>query len=613
MDTPSINVESLEQRAADELRSASVVLAETRPKTTVAKALIEQLAAFGVRSAFGVSGGAIAVLFDAVLESSLGLCHFRHESGAVFAATEAYFASNDPVMVFTTTGPGLLNALTGLYAARGEGAKLVLVSGHTNGTHRGRGATQETSSFTMPQDYLYGRGPLFDLAVRVDHCDELSEVFRRIGNGLAAPGGFIAHISLPMAIQSSPVEQNILRLPAAIAAGPQQAVVEDCARWLREGSMAIWLGFGARKASVAIRELVSKTGAAVFHSPRAKGIVSERDPHVIGVTGLGGHSRVLQYMRDQRPQRILVLGTKLGEPTSFWDVDMLPCEGFIHVDLDPEVPGAAFPEFETLGVQAEIGAFVEAVLGQLTDNEPRRHSQARPLRTSNEYDYQPEGNVRPQAIMHALQKVVVDRTDAIVLAECGNSFAWCNQYLEFEESGRYRVSIFAGSMGHAATGVVGAAIATDNTALAVVGDGSMLMLSEVGTAVQYGAKAIWVVLNDAGYGMCRDGHGALGLCSDELSFSQRTDFSAWAKSMGAGAELVSTETQLEAALCRALAAQGPYVLDVIIDPTQPSPLVERFKSLIRQGSRKNVAGWEAKSTSDADAITFVRDSTPRPV
>ncbi len=55
-----------------------------------------------------MSGGSIALLYDAVATSPLKLRHFRHESGAAFAATEGYFASGKPTLCFATTGPGLL-------------------------------------------------------------------------------------------------------------------------------------------------------------------------------------------------------------------------------------------------------------------------------------------------------------------------------------------------------------------------------------------------------------------------------------------------------------------------------------------------------------------------
>ncbi len=199
--------------------------------------------------------------------------------------------------------------------------------------------------------------------------------------------------------------------------------------------------------------------------------------------------------------------------------------------------------------------------------------------------------VRPPELMKAIQEHMIDGADTVILAECGNSFAWCNHHLRFSRPGGYRTSTLFGSMGHAAAGVVGAAIARKGKAVAVLGDGSMLMNSEISTAVQYEAPAVWIVLNDAGYGMCRDGHAVLGLADDQLD-CPRVDFVAFARAVGADGVQVDSEDQLAAAMEQALATDRPFVVDVQIDPEPQSPLVKRFESLVKQGTGKSVSGWE---------------------
>jgi len=120
----------------------------------------------------------------------------------------------------------------------------------------------------------------------------------------------------------------------------------------------------------------------------------------------------------------------------------------------------------------------------------------------------------------------------------------------------------------------------------------MLMNSEISSAAQYGAPAVWIVLNDAGYGMCRDGHSALGLTDANVAIP-RVDFVGFARAMGADGLHVRTEEEIDDALVAALAAEGPFIIDVHIDPEEASPLLQRFESLIKQGNSKNVAGWEA--------------------
>ena len=571
-------------------------------EVSLVSALVEQLSELGVEQAFGVSGGAIALLFDAIHDSNVELRHFRHETGAAFAAIEASFAGKRPTMVFATTGPGVLNAITGMTAARCDGAKVILVSGATASPQRGRHATQETSSYTLPQDLLYTRGPIFDFAVRMEQTAELPEVLRRLSMGLARPGGFIAHVCLPMGLQSKRLER-----PGAATRWMTKAPsigredVAHVAELLKDGAVpgargranfAIWAGFGATEAAPLVVELAERAGAKVMCSPRGKGIIPETHPHYVGVTGLGGHESVSDFIVEERPDRILVLGTRLGEATSFWDQDMVPPEGFIHVDIDPDVPGTAYPDSPTLGVQADAGAFLEALLEHFPrpSSGPDRRSRGGAVST---LPVPSRGPVRPQVLMSAIQRCVVQATDATVHAECGNSFAWCNHHLCFTTPGRYRVSTLFGSMGHAAAGVVGAAMARRGKAVAVVGDGSMLMNSELSTAVQYRVPAVWIVLNDAGYGMCRDGHRALGLTGEGVDFPD-VDFAALARSVGADGTTVETEGEIDAALEQAIEAGGPFLIDVKIDASEASPLLRRFESLINQGNSKNVAGWEAQ-------------------
>ena len=571
-------------------------------ESSLVEALIRHLSRLGVERAFGVSGGAIALFYDALAESSIGLYHCRHETGAAFAATEAYFASGKPTVVFATTGPGILNAMTGITAAKWDGAKVILISGSTSPGQRGRWATQETSSYTLPQDALYSKGPLFDFAIRMEQVSEFPEIARRLAQGMARPGGFIAHISLPMAIQAGRIEE-----PASgdrdrdFEAAPPMASRDDiawCAQLLSQQPFCIWAGFGARHAAPLIHELIARTGAHAFCSPRGKGIIPEDHPKFLGVTGLGGHSQVVDHMVLHKPAWVLVLGTRLGEATSFWDDDMSPLKGFIHVDLDPEIPGTAYPESETIGIHAEIEAFLHGLLEHIPSVSVTHAQEADSGVASDPHSRAPipplvpgKRPVRPQVLMHAIQTRIIDRSDAIILSECGNAFAWCNHYLRFPTPGRYRVSTLFGSMGHTAAGVVGAALARNGKAVAVVGDGSMLMTSEISTAVQYQAPAVWIVLNDAGYGMCRDGQRTLGLSDAHVDFPE-VDFAGLAASVGADGLRVEYENELETALSHALETVGPFVVDIRIDPNEASPLMRRFESLIRQGTSKRVAGWE---------------------
>ncbi|BAY78441.1 thiamine pyrophosphate binding domain-containing protein [Nostoc linckia NIES-25] len=550
----------------------------------VAEAVVKILENLGVEYAFGVSGGAIAPLWAALHQSSIQMLHFRHEAGAAFAATEAYFASDRPVVVFATTGPGITNVLTGLLAARWEGAKVILVSASTSAPQRGRWAIQETSRYTMPSAGIFTSGSVFHYATTLESSNELPEVSRRLALGLTQPGGFVAHLSIPTNIQTSSLNISLpqVNLSRGVATVTQETIAE-CAQLLSEGSFAIWLGFGARGAAKEIRQLAERTGAAVMCSPRGKGIFPEDHPQFVGVTGFGGHESVLRYMHEQRPRRVLVLGTRLGEFTSFWNPSMVPCQGFVHVDIDPEIPGTAYPCAKTFAIQSDVGVFVKALLKYFPHSSGI--SKILPVPIFNHHAMKPRigSPVRPELLMNVIQQVIVDGSNALVMAESGNSFAWVIHLLQFSTPNRYRISNGFGSMGHFVTGVVGAALARKSKAVAIVGDGAMLMNSEVNTAVKYQVPAVWIVLNDGRYNICQQGMAYLGFNDADASIPQ-ADFVKIAQGMGAEGIRVESESDVKAALEKAIAAKSPFVVDVIIDPTQIPPSESRNQSLILQGA-----------------------------
>ena len=584
-----------------------------RPVTVpLASALVDDLLALGVEQAFGVSGGAMALLWHAMSASRLRVRHCRHESGAAFAATEASLASGRPVLVFTTTGPGLTNAVTGVLAARDEGATVILISACTSAPLRGRFAIQESRPETLPRG-LYEAGPLFQFAHRLDDARDWPDVARQLARGVARRGGFVAHVAVPTAVQSARMPRDGATADAADAsharrsqasstasaiamsgtgemrpvrppsvAPPSPGALQACLRALVDEPFAVWVGFGARHASSELLALLERSGAAVFCTPRGKGIVPETHPRFIGVTGIGGHESVPAWVATHAPARILVLGSRLGEPSSLLDPNLVPRRGFVHVDIDGEVPGRAFPEAPTLPVIADAAALLRELLHWL----PARSAMPSPLpvpapiAVARAEAPAVPGRVHPAALMDAVQRQVIDGSDAIVLAESGNSFVWATHRLRFAAPGRYRASTGVGAMGHAAAGVVGAALAGTRRAVAIVGDGALLMQNEINSAVKYAARAIWIVLNDGRYGMCEQGMDSLGLAADARF--PAVDFAAFARAQGADGARVGNAGELDAALRRALRGDGPFVIDVLVDPAALAPANARNRGLARQ-------------------------------
>jgi acetolactate synthase-1/2/3 large subunit len=556
----------------------SAPLRTPRTEGSVVDALADTLVALGVQYAFGVTGGAIAPFCAAVKDSPIKLVHFRHESGAAFAALEASIASRRPVVVFCTTGPGLTNAITGMQACRSEGGTVIFVSGATGSAQRGRSAFQETTAQTTG---LFQDTTLFHYTCLLDGPSELAPAAARLAEGAARPGGFVALLGLSLAVQTAPMERPLpSRLLSRVVPACSAEVIDECVHLLSSGTFAVWVGFGARAAARPIRELVRRTGARVMCSSRGKGIFPEDDPQFLGVTGAGGHASVETYMTGDPPDRVLVLGTRLGEWTSFWAPELVPPLGFVHVDVDPTVFGSAYPFANTLGVASDVGSFVDALLDAWPNDAARfRTNAGSPARET--VDPQRSHSVRPSFLMQCIQRTFVDDSDAILVADVGNSLSLAAHYLRFREPARLRLSTGFASMGHGTTGVLGASLVRGKAA-AIVGDGAMLMANEISTAVAHGLDAVWIVLNDARYGMIEEGMRSIGWEPFDTVIP-RTDFVGIARAMGADGVRVQSEWELEAALRQALEVQGPFVVDVILDTSEPAPALKRTKSLLAQG------------------------------
>lgn len=564
-------------------RTASIP-SHAHNSSNVSEAIVQALVDLGVEYAFAIFGGTIAPFCEALSRSSIRIVHCRHEAGAAFAAIEASLASGRPAVVVSTAGPGATNLVTGMTAARWEGAKVLFVSGATAAANRGKWAFQEIGGAGAPQLDMYRSGSLFHHAQIVEDARELPSVMARLRNGVARPNGFVVHLGLPVSLQVAPVDVSTHWGAGTVASSYcDPGVVHDCVARLSDEPFVIWVGFGARHAASEVRQLAERARAKVMCSPRAKGVMSEDDPLFLGVTGLGGYGAIDQHFLDVRPRHVLVLGSRLGEMTSFWDENLVPVGGVIHVDLDSGVFGNAYPSARTLGVQAEIRAFLRQLIEiwpersgtECCPTERPAHRSMSPPRSS--------GAVRPSYLMKAIQSEIVDRSSAIVLTEAGNSFSLGTHHLRFAQPRRYRTSTGFGSMGHASAGVIGAALGSGRKAVAIVGDGAMLMQNELNTAASYGIDTLWIVLNDARYGMIAQGMASLGWDPFETDF-QRVDFVAVARGMGADGIRVARELELLAALRLGMEASGPFVIDVVVDPSELAPSGRRNESLRQQGA-----------------------------
>jgi acetolactate synthase-1/2/3 large subunit len=541
--------------------------------TDVGLMLGEALRAMGIKYAFGIVGGGVAHLVSGLSRAGIKLIHVRHEAAAAFMALESYIATGVPGLVFTTTGPGLTNALTGIVASSWEGGNIIVLAGASDNSrdtapfqHTGSHAISSVRSSLAPQALLnatYARGP---------NC-----IYEALGRWSDATQQAKNHVGLclvPLSVQRqkcAPYRPLTAKTPATPTLTP--ADTQAIAAQLQTGQTAIWAGFGARHAGGELLRVAEALGAKVVLSPRAKGVFPERHPLCRGTTGFGGTHDANALL--QNVDNLLVLGTRLSEFTSLWASEFRPRNPTIHVDLDATAFGHGFLGARVMRVQAEVRCFLAQLHAHLP---PATVTYALPPLKPSALDRRSEPRgIHPAAVMAIIQEVVVDGGRGIVGTEAGNAFAWGTHALRFGAPD-YRVSTSFGSMGHFATGLLGAALNTGRLVLSIVGDGAMLMNTELSTAAKYRIPSVWVVLNDAGYGMIRHGFEAVNLPPIDLDIP-RVDFVDFARSVGADGCFANTSEELTVALGEAMKTRGPYVIDVRVDPSVAPPFDGRNKNL----------------------------------
>ncbi|KGA42329.1 thiamine pyrophosphate-dependent enzyme [Pectobacterium odoriferum] len=562
-------------------------------KITIACDFINFLEGIGVDTAFGVSGGYIVPMWQALSKSEIiNVIHCRHESGGVFSASEYSLCYEKPTVAFATAGPGITNSLTGLKAAKLDGAKVIFISAITKPIDDGcwglQATTENNVSMLVQND---GEGYLDKIFVITDEESYL-QAKNEIVHLISSNTGYAIGVFIMMSTQNEIITKNpsfCLQLKTSIIDTfpvPDLTPVIDS---LISKRTLFWIGFGARHAANNLREIINISGSGVISTPRGKGIISERSECFIGSTGLGSDTKKISDAIDNISNGvIIIIGTRLGELSSSYIQRDFKNVDIFYVGLETEKVKNNLPE-HTVFIKTEINKFSEKLLGEIKKYEfcnKNIHSpgvvnlcneSVSSYVNSNDSNHI-DASIDPLDVMNTIQKIAIEENNCYVAAEAGNSFCWANRYLKFSQKGRYRVSTAFGAMGHYAGGLVGIAAGRKECAIGIIGDGSMLMSNEVSTSVRYGLPAIWLVMNDSSYNMCRQGLEMLG--NDPLDCEiPLTDFSLLGQSLGADGYRVLNLKQLEQALDNAIKARRPAVIDIRVNKFVFPPHKDRFETL----------------------------------
>ncbi len=538
---------------------------------TGARLLVDALEANAVDRVFCVPGESYLAVLDALHDSPIDIVLARQESGAAMMAEATGKLTGRPGICFVTRGPGATNAAAGLHIARQDSTPMILFIGQIERGFRHREAFQE-------MDYGQFFGSIAKWVAEIDSASRVPEMVSRAFYEATSgrPGPVL--LVLPEDMLTEAAETVAARGYEQVETHPGLNQMWDLQKrlWAAERPLAI-LG-GTRWSEKAVRQFArfaDRFDLPVAVSFRRQMLFDHLDPHYAGDVGIGINPKLLARVKSA--DLLLVIGARLSEmPSQGYTLLEIPepRQTMVHVHPGAEELGRVYrPE---VAIHASPAAFAAAA-ESLQPPHTKIAWEAWTAQAHADYlawtDVPPQspGEVQMASLIDAFRQTLKD--DAIITNGAGNYASWIHRFWRFR---RYatQAAPTSGSMGYGVPAAVAAKLQfPDRQVIAMAGDGCFQMTGqEFGTAVQFGANIVVVVVDNGIYGTIR--------MHQEREFPGRVsgtdlvnpDFAALARAYGGLGITVTEDAQLLPAIREALAADRPALVHMKISPEAITPM-----------------------------------------
>ena len=523
----------------------------------------------------------------------------RHEEGAAFSACGYAKFTGQIGVCLSTTGPGGIHLLNGLYDAHLDHTPVLAITGRTY---------SDLIGSEYQQDVDLTR-PFADVA-RFNHT-VMNASHAQMAVDLALKSAIlerdVAHISIPIDVQNQELskdqesEHKVRGLtspnvpPRSV---PDKTSLQSAAKLLNEGhKVVLMVGAGALDAGPEVLELARKLNAPIVKSLLGKAVVPDDDPNVTGGLGLLGTAPSQDAMEEA--DTLFMIGT------SYPYSEYLPKPGQaagVQLDVKPENIGIRYPV--EIGLVGDSKMTLQQLLPLVNSRKDDAFQKRMREKTNDWWNLMQKRGTRnntplkPQVVAWTLSDLLAD--NAIICVDSGTITTWAARYIRTKNGQMFSCSGTLASMANAISYAVGAQVAyPDRQVVAFVGDGGFTMLMcEFATATYYKLPIKVIVIKNGSLGMIRwEQIGFLGNPEYAVNF-QNIDFVKFAEATGAKGYRVDTADQVKPVLEEALSVEGPALVEAVVDPNEPIypakmkfEYVENFAKALARGqpNRKRIA------------------------
>ncbi len=540
---------------------------------TGGKACIEVLKGAGVKTVFGLLGGSMLELYDALRdEEAIRYIGARDERAAGHMADAYARVTGGPGIVLgAQAGPGVANLVTAVAEAHLAYSPLVVIAGAIIRKDLGKDTFQEFDQLSLFQ-------PIAKRSLMVPTPERLPEMLREAmhlaNSGRRGPVVLHAPRDLFSAEIAAPVTAP---LTWAAAGGPTGDQLAEIVALLKAAERPIIFAGGGLKSaegSVALAGLAEALEVPVVTSTGHLDILPADHRWLAGQTGPRGNACAAAM--TQNCDFILALGTRLAFNSTFLNHDYINKSAkIVHVDTEASAVGRYFPA--ALGLQAgavETARAITSDVGRPAELRDRWKSwagqfiESKAELTQNRSEEESDGALplKPHRVLGELRASLP--RDAIITLDTGNACLQAADRVGCYQCPGMVTPLDFGLVGFGYAAALGAqAAAPERPVISIMGDGGFgFTMSELTTAVAYDLPVIAVVLDNGAWGAEKAyqrtffGGRTLGADIDSPAYDQVAEL------CGAAGHAVSEPGGTAAALSAALAAKRPAVIHVKIDP-----------------------------------------------